>query len=150
VFLAGFGLAWLLYVGKRDPDAEAPLRAAAPGRAAYVKQWLAYAFTRDWPRAFAEGAGAPVYKAVVNKFWVDELYQGLVVTPIRVGAALLWFVVDRLIIDAILVGGPGWLAYRLGAGVRRLHTGSIAVAVALLVLGAAAVVGFDIIVRFFK
>jgi NADH-quinone oxidoreductase subunit L len=58
-------------------------------------------------RAAAEriaGAFGPVRKLLENKWYVDELYHGLIVMPLR---ALGWicYLFDRLIIDGLIIDG---------------------------------------------
>ena len=45
-------------------------------------------------------------KLVQDKFRIDELYQFLFVRPIRKVSQAIYFVVDRILIDKILVGVP--------------------------------------------
>ncbi len=41
-----------------------------------------------------------------DKFRIDELYQFLIVRPIKKISQAIYFVVDRILIDKILVGVP--------------------------------------------
>ncbi len=81
----GFGIAWYLYLG---PGRGTPARVAqaAPG----------------------------VYAAFANKFYVDELYDLVIVRPLKATARILWQVVDSFAIDKVLVNGTamvtGWIA----------------------------------------
>ncbi len=75
--LLGIGLAWLFYGGGyREPS-----------------------------RKFA-AAVPKLVKLVQDKFRIDELYQFLIVRPIKKVAQAVYFVVDRILIDKILVGVP--------------------------------------------
>jgi PKD domain len=75
--LIGIGLAWLFYGGGyRDPSRK---------------------FAAAVPR---------LVKLVQDKFRIDELYQFLFVRPIKRLAEAIYFVVDRILIDKILVGVP--------------------------------------------
>jgi NADH-quinone oxidoreductase subunit L len=73
IALAGIGLAWLFYV--RSPE--------LPGRVASAIQ--------------------PLYRASLNKFYFDEIYWAVLVSPLRVLAWLSsWF--DRTVIDSVVDG----------------------------------------------
>ncbi len=98
---------------------------------------------REWVRSFVEGEmGRGIYKLVVNKFYIDELYHVLIVAPLKMGAAVLWFVVDRILVDAVLVNGTARAAYAAGGIVRRAHTGSIAAGAGAILVGVLAVAGW--------
>jgi len=84
----------------------------------------------------------PFHTLVVNKFYVDELYHLTVVTGLKITAAVSWFLVDRLAIDAVAVEGTGRVVRRASGLLSRLNTGSIAAGVGLIVVGAALVLRF--------
>jgi NADH-quinone oxidoreductase subunit L len=70
---------------------------------------LAYFFhlrARAQAEALAQGM-RPVVSLLDHKFWVDEIYQGLIVTPLRKFGQLLNSVFDRGVIDGLvtLAGG---------------------------------------------
>jgi NADH-quinone oxidoreductase subunit L len=117
VVLAGIGLAWLLYVGRR----------------ALVEQ-----LTRTM-----DAVG--LYRLSHGKFFFDEIYGLLIVKPLE-GLAWLSYWVDRYIIDS-LVNCVGLLPKLLGALLRPLQNGmvqfyALAMVLGLLVLlGALAAVG---------
>jgi NADH-quinone oxidoreductase subunit L len=98
-----------------------------------------------WPEVPAKFVGGKLHQLVYNKFYVDELYQWTVVAGVKMGAAVLWFVVDRLVIDSLVINGAGWVTMKLGSGVARLHRGLIAAGAALTVVGAAIVLRFDLV-----
>ena len=58
----------------------------------------------------------PVYEFLVGKYWVDELYDALVVRPYVALSTLLWRIVDQTMIDgavngvatAVVVNGQLW------------------------------------------
>jgi NADH-quinone oxidoreductase subunit L len=75
--LLGIGLAWLFYGGGyREPS-------------------------RKFAAAFPK-----LVKLAQDKFRIDEVYQFLIVRPIKKVAQGIYFVVDRILIDKILVGVP--------------------------------------------
>ncbi len=92
--------------------------------------WLAYHwYVRD-PEAparfvsrFPLDLGPGMYRASVNKYYVDDVY-GLAFARggVLVSNALWWF--DAKVIDGA-VNGAGWLATRIGGGLRKAQTGRV-------------------------
>jgi len=85
VALLGFAIAWWLYLGP-GKGKSALIAEKAPG----------------------------LYAAFANKFYVDELYDAVVVRPLKGFARVLWQVVDSFTIDRLFVNGTavlaGWIA----------------------------------------
>ena len=83
-----------------------------------------------------------VHRLLLNKYYVDEVYDAAVVQPIKlVSTAGLWKGLDARVIDGS-VNGVG-LGIRAGSGgLRRLQTGSIRAYAASLFLGAVLVLGY--------
>jgi NADH-quinone oxidoreductase subunit L len=84
-----------------------------------------------------ERAGG-VYSLLVNKYWIDQIYTGLIVAPLLfLSRYLLWGAVDRGVIN-----GGGSLAAGsmrgLGALVQRVQSGNIRSYAGWLAVGAAA------------
>ena len=58
----------------------------------------------------------PVYELLVGKYWIDELYDAVVVRPYVALSNLLWRIVDQMMIDGavngvattVLVNGQLW------------------------------------------
>jgi NADH-quinone oxidoreductase subunit L len=109
--------------------------------------FLIYTRARAWLGRMVEGPWKGLYRLVSHKFYVDEIYEVLVIAPIQMGATAVWFVIDRVLIDTVLVGGVGQLVYVVGGALRRPHTGSINAAVASFVVGAIVILGY-LIYRF--
>ncbi|MCC7205295.1 MAG: hypothetical protein IT441_09470, partial [Phycisphaeraceae bacterium] len=78
-----------------------------------------------WLNRAAADRAAAMYAGVVrvlnNKYYVDELYQAMIVTPLR-GLGGLFYLVDRMIIDG-LVAGVGMLPRLLGLGAATTQRG---------------------------
>ena len=86
-------------------------------------------------------AALPRLVAVVRgKFFVDEIYQGLVVRPMRGLSRLLFLVVDRILIDRLLVGGWAVLVESMGRLLRLLQVGDVQRYLAVFAIGLAALV----------
>jgi len=97
---------------------------------------------RDWVKRFVEGGGRQLHKLVENKFYVDEIYEYTIIAPVKMGATIAWFLIDRVIIDTIFVNGTGWVVYGVGRALRRSHTGSINVGMVSFLAGALALLAF--------
>jgi NADH-quinone oxidoreductase subunit L len=87
----------------------------------------------------------PVQKLVYNKFYIDELYGAVIVTPIKAFGEYLYAVIEYLIID-LVVNIVGWSATMGGKALRRLQTGIVSFYVLLMVLSVVvlALIGFTI------
>jgi len=95
-----------------------------------------YVRHRPDPAAVTRAAG-PIYRLLVNKYYVDELYDHRVLEAARAFFGVLW-AFDVHVIDG-LANGIGRLAAAGGAGARRLQTGlvgnyALTVVVGLLVV----------------
>ena len=54
----------------------------------------------------------PLYEASLNKFYIDEIYQWTVVTPIR-GLAIICEFLDVYLVDGLVIG-VAWLPRLFG------------------------------------
>ncbi len=108
---------------------------------------LCYLWKPDVVKRFVEGPGKVFHTLASNKFYFDEVYDILVVKPLKAAAVIAWYLVDRLLIDTMLVHGTGRIAVILGGLLRRPHTGSLAVGLFTLAAGAAAVLAW-VVYRF--
>jgi len=115
VFVMGVGAAFLLY-----------------GRAA----------GREWVARFIQGGGRRIHTLVENKFYVDEIYEYTVIAPVKIGATVVWFLVDLVLIDTLLVNGAGWVVAGVGGLLRRSATGSVNVGLVSFLAGALALLAY--------
>jgi NADH-quinone oxidoreductase subunit L len=83
-----------------------------------------------------------VYRLLLNKYYVDELYNAAIVQPIKLlSTGGLWKGVDAGVIDGAVNGVGG--VVRVGSGVlRRMQTGSVRAYAASLFLGAVVILGY--------
>jgi NADH-quinone oxidoreductase subunit L len=81
-----------------------------------------YVRHRPDPAAVSRAAG-PLYRLLVNKYFVDELYDRRIVDAVRALFGVLW-AFDIHIIDGI-ANRLGWVAAVGGAGLRRVQTGVV-------------------------
>jgi NADH-quinone oxidoreductase subunit L len=109
VAAAGLLAAWLLY--RKGPDA-APARLAARLR--------------------------PLHVLLSGKYFVDEIYDRLVVRPLRWSAQALFRVVDRVLIDTLAVHGSAFGVRLLGRIPRLYGDGSLHRYLAAILVGIAA------------
>jgi NADH-quinone oxidoreductase subunit L len=89
-------------------------------------------------------AGRAIARLSGKKFYVDEIYDRAVVRPLGFLADFLFFVVDRLLIDVLLVRGSALLVRVSGHLVRRLQTGRAPTYALWLVGGALGVLGMGL------
>jgi NADH-quinone oxidoreductase subunit L len=78
------------------------------------------------------------YSLLLNKYWIDELYNALVVKPVTIFARIgLWWTVDRFLVEGSALGAAGG-ARGLGYLVRLIQSGNIRSYAGWLAGGAAA------------
>jgi NADH-quinone oxidoreductase subunit L len=105
--------------------------------------WLLYYKKRDLPDRIAAGLGW-LYNTVRDKFYVDEIYQAVIVTPLVKGSALvLWRGVDVAGIDAT-ADDSAESARALSDKFRHMQSGNIRSYAAWVAVGAAAAIAYMI------
>jgi NADH-quinone oxidoreductase subunit L len=103
--------------------------------------WL-YRKSPEIPEKLAERF-ARIYRVLINKYYVDEFYNWLVVQPIRVGSEkLLWQRMDARAIDGLMVNGTGKATARVGNLLRRIQSGNLRSYAAWILLGAVLWLGY--------
>jgi NADH-quinone oxidoreductase subunit L len=78
--------------------------------------------------------------AVRGKFFVDEIYDWLVVRPLRGLSRVFFLAVDRILIDKLLVGGWTALVDTMGRLLRLVQVGDVQRYLAVFAIGLAALV----------
>jgi NADH-quinone oxidoreductase subunit L len=105
--------------------------------------YLLYHKRQDLPQKIADALGG-FYEAVVQKYYIDELYAALFVRPLIDGSThILWQDVDRKIIDAA-VNDSGDGARQVSEEVRQMQSGNIRSYAGWIAAGSAAVIAFMI------
>jgi NADH-quinone oxidoreductase subunit L len=104
---------------------------------------LAYLFYgggyREPARKFA--AAAPRFVRLVrDKFRIDELYDFLIIRPLKRLAKAIFFVVDRILIDKILVEGSAAVVDVCGRIARAVQGGDVQRYMAVFAIGVAGIV----------
>jgi NADH-quinone oxidoreductase subunit L len=113
IALAGIGLGYRYYGGGyREP---------------------AHAFARKLPRLLA---------LVRNKFRVDELYAAIIIRPLQALCRITFLVVDRVLIDKILVGVWAFVADLAGRACRFFQAGDVQRYLAVFAIGLAVLLWF--------
>jgi len=103
--------------------------------------WL-YRKSPEIPEKLAERF-ARIYRVLINKYYVDEFYNWLVVQPIRAGSEkLLWQRMDARAIDGLMVNGTGQATARVGNLLRRIQSGNLRSYAAWILLGAVLWLGY--------
>jgi NADH-quinone oxidoreductase subunit L len=96
-------------------------------------------------RAIADQAArtfAPLYRLLLNKYYVDELYDATVVHPIRiVSQEGLWRGFDVKVIDGV-VNGTAEIVGASATVLRRLQTGSVRTYAGSLFVGVIVILGY--------
>jgi NADH-quinone oxidoreductase subunit L len=83
-----------------------------------------------------------LYRLLLGKYFVDEIYDALFVQPIkRVSTVFLWRGVDAGLVDGT-VNSVGFAVRGLSAVLRRLQTGSVRAYAMSLLAGVVAIVGY--------
>jgi NADH-quinone oxidoreductase subunit L len=103
--------------------------------------WYLYIKRPELPAQIAEATGS-LYKWVLHKYWIDELYGAVIIGPlVALSRVVLWQTVDQKMIDgtvnesAVVVGEVSQAVRQQQSGLIRSYAGWIAA-------GAAAVVAY--------
>ncbi|KFA86948.1 NADH-quinone oxidoreductase subunit L [Archangium violaceum] len=131
---------------------EVKLDHSVPSIIDYLKAWLValaggaaagFMYLKFFPSRAGQPAPAfarSVRRFTQNKFYVDEAYEFLVIRPVKNVSAILYKLVDTLLIDTVAVRGTAWVTARLGSALRYVQTGdaqAYAAVMALALLGGA-------------
>ena len=105
--------------------------------------WLLYHRRPKLPQQIAQTLGG-FYKAVLNKYYVDELYATLFVKPLVDGSTrILWHTIDQGVVDTTL-NDTADAARDISDSARRMQSGNIRSYAGWVAIGAAAVIGYMI------
>jgi NADH-quinone oxidoreductase subunit L len=96
---------------------------------------IAFAWSRYRERVPSDEPTNALHKLLANKYYIDEVYNSLIVQPIKNGSHfLLWRIVDNGIIDGI-VNGVASIIRLIGGTLRRFQTGLVQSYIVSMVLG---------------
>ena len=91
---------------------------------------------------------APIHRLLLNKYYVDEIYDAAVVQPIKiVSTGALWKGVDAGLIDGA-VNGVGHAVSASSGTLRRMQTGSVRTYAFVLFAGVVAMLGYYLLKSF--
>lgn len=128
-----------------EGNTELALTGASVGVALFglLVAWFLYIRRPELPGRISAASGG-LYRAIWNKYWVDEAYYATLVDPIVNGSReILWRGIDQEVIDgAVNFAGTG--SKRGSRWLRRMQSGNIRSYATWVALGAAAVVIFMI------
>jgi NADH-quinone oxidoreductase subunit L len=100
--------------------------------------WWLYIKNPDAPRRLAQRMHG-LYTLVYNKYYVDEIYNALIVQPLLwISTNVLWHVVDEGVIEGA-VNGSGRVARDSGSKLRELQSGNARSYASWVVIGAVGV-----------
>jgi NADH-quinone oxidoreductase subunit L len=112
----------------------------ASGLAGILLAALMYLWKPGMADSVASVLGGIPYRAVYNKYGVDEAYGAMVVKPVVAGSRwVLWKVLDAGLIDG-LVNGIGARARDAGSLLRLLQSGNLRSYATWVLFGAVAVI----------
>jgi NADH-quinone oxidoreductase subunit L len=98
-----------------------------------IAYWF-YVLSPKLPESLASGLGG-LYRLILNKYYVDEVYDATVVKPLVAGSrTVLWRGIDAGLIDGI-VNGVGQRSRGVGNILRLLQSGNIRNYAAWVVFG---------------
>ena len=107
--------------------------ALGSGLTGIVLAYVFYVLSPRLPESIANGLGG-AYRLVLNKFYVDEIYDFLVVRPVLWSARDVFWAMDRVIVDGA-VNGVASQARAVGRVLRSWQTGSIRTYASWVVIG---------------
>jgi NADH-quinone oxidoreductase subunit L len=119
------------------------LTAVAVAALGALLAWWLYLRRPELPDRIAE-AFKGAYELLVNKYYVDEIYDALIVRPlVFVSDRVLFRVVDAGIVDGVMVNGTARGVRALAAhGLKYAQSGLTQTYVFFMIVGAAALVGY--------
>jgi NADH-quinone oxidoreductase subunit L len=107
--------------------------------------FVMYMLRPDLPAIMAQRF-APIYRLLLNKYYVDEIYDVIFVRPYHALARAIWHVGDEDIIDGIPRGGA-LIARGSAGGVSRLQSGSLAQYAFVMLIGLVVLISVFLIFR---
>lgn len=82
-----------------------------------------------------------LYRLIYGKYFIDELYNAVIVRPLVGLSLFLWKIVDVILIDGLL-NGLAILVGDMSLGVRRIQTGSIRTYTTIFLAGVIVIIGY--------
>src|SRR5271167_2198633 len=129
--------------GHEDASTELMFSAVSVAAAAigFLGAWFLYFKRTDLPAKLAAAAGS-LYRLILDKYRIDELYGAVIIQPIiALSTNVLWKGIDRGLIDAAVDGSAAG-ANETSDVMRRMQSGNIRSYAGWVAVGAAAVIAF--------
>jgi len=127
--------------GQRSMELTLTLASVGIAALGFFLAYLFYYKNPALPKRMAEGAGG-LYRTVLNKYYVDELYGALFVRPIVLGSTkILWRGIDATLIDGT-INQSAEGAQEASDTLRRMQSGNIRSYAAWVTAGAACVIAY--------
>ena len=92
-----------------------------------------YISKREVPAPEEENLSS-VHNILYHKYYIDELYEAVIINPVKKISALLYSIVDNALIDGI-VNGFGTLTVWTSSIIRKVQTGNIGFYITAMVIG---------------
>jgi NADH-quinone oxidoreductase subunit L len=126
-----------------EANTELMLMALSSGIAVAGIVIAAYFWLRNRKAAASVARSAtPVYTLLLNKYYVDEIYDAAIVEPVRIGSQEgLWRGLDVQVVDGA-VNGTGALVAAGASVLRRLQTGSVRAYAGSMFVGVVVILGY--------
>ncbi|MCF6267264.1 MAG: NADH-quinone oxidoreductase subunit L [Desulfuromusa sp.] len=102
--------------------------------------WVMYIKNPELPAKFV-ARFSRAHKVVFNKWYIDELYDFLFVSPCKRLGTFLWRGFDVKVVDGV-VNGCAWVIKGLGTGLRYTQSGYLYNYAMAMVVGVVVIVGF--------
>jgi NADH-quinone oxidoreductase subunit L len=107
---------------------------------AFVPGWLSWQMYAGSMRGFPDrfvAAFPAFYRLVLDKFRIDELYEFVLLRPVKKMAEVLWKAVDVFTIEGIFVNGVPKAVYAIGDVLRGWQNGNLQRYATVIAIGAA-------------
>jgi NADH-quinone oxidoreductase subunit L len=116
----------------------------APLLAAFLPAFFAiYLFGVHKSVPAADESISGIQKVIYNKFYIDELYDVIIVKPITVLGNFCFQVVEFLVID-LIVEGVGRIVTYASSEFRRIQTGNVGYYIFIMVISIAVILAVSL------
>jgi len=117
------------------------------GLAGILAAWLMYGRRSELPARLGALAGGAPYRWLLNKYYVDELYDRIIVRPVLAAARqILVAVTDGAVIEGVVNGVPALIG-RFGRWLRQVQNGVLHQYATVMMLGAFALLALALVWR---
>lgn len=107
-----------------------------------IAAWYIYIKGKTVPEAETETTGFA--KVLAHKFYIDELYDKIIVKPFMVLSDVFFVLVDKLVVD-LLVMAAAWIVGFTGKTLRLVQTGNTGLYIFAMVIGMMVLMFFQLV-----